>query len=191
MNTSRDLRFFRPSSAVILVALGVGFALGRINLHSAQAATEKPLGATTVPATQGNDEEPVPLDPLKLGYKTLRIANTLSARQVPIRLYMWANELAKFDQGRDANQLREDVRNDLRIGVYSLAVGSEGWGVTGLDENALRQVSTYYSTEPDEKLDPRAKQWLSKYPAYSDAELQKSTCEDPVCTFARKKTATK
>jgi hypothetical protein len=190
MHISRLRQLSLARAAVIAVIVVAAFWLGRISSRGERPTTHAPLAVAVPPdATQPDDDGPVPMDPLKLGYKTLRIVNTVLARQAPMDLYRCANELATFDQDRDAGRMRETLRADLRIAVYSLAMGAQGWGVTtGLDENALRQVSTYYATVPDPDMDARATAWLAEYPPYTRAELAKSQCEDPICTMARSTT---
>jgi hypothetical protein len=168
---------------VIALVAVAAFWLGRL---SSQSTAQFSLAASRpAPTTHAGENDLVPIDPLKLDNKTLRIVNTVCARQIPIDLYRRANELALFDLDHDAGHLRDSLRDDLRNGVRSLALGAQGWGVTGLNESALRQVSTYYDAIPDQELDPSAKAWLTKFPPYSRDELVNSQCENSICTLAR------
>jgi hypothetical protein len=127
----------------------------------------------------------VPTDPHQLDDNTLRSVNAVLVRQLPMELYTRANEAAMLERG-EWKAARDAIRSDLRIGVDNLAAGSEAWGVTsGLNENALRQVSTYYASAPDPELDEPARKLLSRYRAQSREELTKSRCKDAICTLAR------
>jgi len=176
-------------AALIVTVVGISFWLGRLSSPSPHATTLNSEVAMPLATVQSGEDDPVPVDPLKLDSKTLRIVNTVLARQVPMDLYIRANDLANFDQDHDISRLREALRSNLRIGVYSLATGAEGWGVTtGLNDRALRSLSTYYATVPDSELDPRARAWLAKFPPYSSTELVQSACENGICTLARRPT---
>lgn len=105
--------------------------------------------------------------------------------QLPMQAYLQAIVAASLERG-DLPEAKEQQRIQLRGTLHALAVRNDIYGGDlSRDGRVFRLLSTYYDKAPDPELDPAVKQFLQKYPGYSQQEIASGHCDSSICRLGK------